>query len=41
LTDVVTFYLANGVRRETAQLSVVMEKFLSEKQRIGRSRAYD
>jgi site-specific recombinase XerD len=41
LTDVVTFYLANGVRRETAKLSAVMEKFLSEKQRIGRSRAYD
>lgn len=41
LTDVVTVYLANGVRRETAKLSVVMEKFLSEKQRIGRSRSYD
>lgn len=41
LTDVVTFYLANGVRHETAKLSVVMERFLSEKQRTGRSRSYD
>ena len=41
LTDVVTFYLANGVRRKTVKLSAVMEKFLSEKQQIGRSRSYD
>jgi hypothetical protein len=41
LTHVVTFYLANGVRRETPRLSEVVEKFLSEKQRIGRSRSYD
>jgi len=41
LTDVVTFYLANGVRRQTGKLAEVMEKFLTEKQRIGRSHSYD
>ncbi|MGA7726660.1 MAG: hypothetical protein WCA95_15390, partial [Opitutaceae bacterium] len=41
LTDVVTFYLTNGVKPTTVKLSQVVEEFLSEKLRTGRSKLYD